>query len=318
MKNYWLVITLLFLVSCQSKKENKISESDDRPYFEGEIELEVTQGLYGELFKQYTTYNISENVIKREQKLSGVNKIFDNYAGIIIDLKKDSVLLYYVSKLENIKNKYALSIKDYKKYLDSNNIAASAPSPFDLTFIGFDNFNFVKQKKDSLKIQNFMCDYALYKYDKGITKHEIFDTKEIKVKRALLEMLFINLPEEINFPLKSDFKTTISDISNDTILNGENAKSLETLTRKLIGKQSPTDSSSVEKISKNKWVNLGIKIFKKAVDMNVHISTNLVKINKRVLSQNDLSIASNEFLLVDNLELFLNSIPKNNHGEIDN
>lgn len=316
----FILIALYF--SCNDKSENKDRNkiktpvTDNRPYFEGEIELESTQGLYGELFKQYTTYYISENVIKREQKMGGVNEVFDNYAGIIVDLKKDSVMLYYVSKMENIKNKHTLSIKDYKRYIDSNNIPAFVPSAFDITFHTFDGYKFVKQKKDTLKINNFMCDYSLYKDSKSITKQEIFDTKEIKVKRELLEIVFINLPVEINFPLKSEMKTTISDISNDTILNGEKTKSLETLTRKLFGgkKSSDTTTYSLGKISKNKWVNMGLKVFKKGVDMNIHISTTPVKVIQRVLTQIELSLLSDGFTEVGSMDEFINSIPKPSGG----
>lgn len=322
MKNCLSIIAsfvfISLFISCKNKNDKKISETDNRPYFEGEIELEVTQGLYGKLFKQNTSYYISENIFKREQKLGGVNKVFDNYAGIIIDLKKDSVVLYYVSNIQNIKNKHTLSISAYKNYLDANNIPTSGPSPFDLTFQMTDGFKLIKQKKDSLKINNFLCDYSLYKDSNGITKQEIFDTREIKVKRALLEMVFINIPSEINFPLQSEIKTTVSDITNDTILNGQQTKRLESLAHKIFtGKDSPDSTKpSLEKISKNKWINLGLKVFKKGVDMNLHISTTPTKVIKRVLTQIEQSLGLEGFVEIESLDEFINSLPKGG-GDFD-
>ena len=103
-------ISILICLSFYACEDNKTAEVDAaKPFFEGEINLSESRGLYGSLSKVHTTYSISENYLKREQRLGGINSILETYAGMIIDLEKDSVVLYYSDKISGNKNKHTTS-----------------------------------------------------------------------------------------------------------------------------------------------------------------------------------------------------------------
>lgn len=128
------------------------------------------------------------------------------YAGVIIDLKRDTIILYYSDKLNNTKIKHTLFIKDYKTFLQSESRSNSLSSPFDNTFTILQNSRPMRQVKDSVKILGSDTDYSLYNDSSGYFKSETFDTKALKIEREILEMAFMNIPEGINFSLKSEIK----------------------------------------------------------------------------------------------------------------
>ncbi|WP_128755243.1 hypothetical protein [Aquimarina sediminis] len=102
------------LMSCNFFSKDKNQKEEEIPletYFEGEIKLSESRGYQGSLFKIYTTYHISENRIKREQKAKGLNAVFNMKNGIIIDLTTDSIILYYSDVFQ--KNKHTLTVKEY-------------------------------------------------------------------------------------------------------------------------------------------------------------------------------------------------------------
>ncbi|GGX33660.1 hypothetical protein [Aquimarina muelleri] len=310
----------IFLCFCWCCNDIKNGSDNTKPYFEGEISLSESRGLYGSLFKVNTTYFISENHIKREQKLGGINSVFNSYAGIFIDLKKDSVVLYYSDMLSGKKNKHSTSIKEYTSNKKYKNLPNSLPSPVDNTFKLLPNYKRSNQVKDSIKIKEYTSDYTLYQEDSGILKQEVFDTKEIKVKRELLEMVFMNIPKEINFLLKSDLKTTISDISNDSIVNGKQSKAIDLFLRDVFQKKDSIKSdkkTDLEKLSKNKWINLGLKILKKGVDLNIHIATDISELTSRKLLSNEISFTSLDFIEILDIDDFSNSLPHEGGGDFD-
>ncbi|WP_298546378.1 hypothetical protein [uncultured Aquimarina sp.] len=319
------IVLLCVLASCNflNDKKNGVTEEigdkeeDNRPYFEGEIKLSESRGLYGSLTKVHTTYFISENKIKREQRWGGVYAVLDNYAGIIIDLKKDSVVMYYADKLSNTKNKHTLSIKDYKFQLENKEMPSGIPSPVDRTFKLLSEYKLIEQIKDSTIIKEFSCDFTRYHDDTGFLKQDVFDSKEIKVKRELLDMVFLNLPDDINFPLKSDVKTTFSEISNDSIIKGKQTKAIDQLARNILRKKDSTvkKETDLEKLSKNKWLNMGLQILKKGVDLNIHITTDVSDFSVRALSSVDISIPSGDFSEISDFDEFLNTLPTG--GDID-
>jgi|GEM_PF-5535665 len=300
-------------ISCNNKEKDKADDSE--PYFEGEITLAETRGLYGSLFKVHTTYLISENSIKREQKLGGINSVLDNYAGIIIDLKKDSVVLYYSDQLSGIKNKHTTSLKDYKSNAKYKSFPSNIPSPVDNTFQLLPDYNLIKQVKDSITIKGFKSDYTLYKDSSEILKQQVFDTKGIKVKREFLQMVFNGIPEEINFPLKSDLTTTLSDIRNDSILNGQQSKAIDLFLRDVFQKKQ--EKTDLEKLSKNKWVNLGLEVLKKGVDLNIHITADVSELTVKKLTPKEFLFPSNDFKEISDIDEFINTLPSNESGEYD-
>ncbi len=287
-----------FLVGCNFDKE--------KLPFEGEINIAHSRGLYGPLFKTHTKYIFSKNRVKREEKLGGLNSIYNTHAGIIIDLEKDSVLLYLCElegyegleksikeKIEKglkenlglndtpdfskwVKNvKHKLSIADYQKYLADKPFHHGMPHPIDLSFTYLDKKEYVNPKivKDSMNIQGFSCDYTQYKGE--LFQHKIFDTKEINIDRKILNMLFVNLPKEINFPINYQHTTILTEISNEDIITGKYGKGIDALYRYTKAEGDTTkmeEASDLTSIAKNKFLNLGINLFKKGVDLNLHIT----------------------------------------------
>jgi hypothetical protein len=308
-----LIILSIFastIFNCgEKKKENKI------PYFEGEITLSESRGLYGSLFKVHTTYNISENRIKREQKLGGITSLLDIYAGIIIDLEKDSVILYNVDNLSGNKNKHTTSIKNFKTNPKYKNFPNSLPSPVDNTFKLLPDYDLIKQVKDSSVIEGFKSDYTLFNDETKILKQEVFDSKEIRVKRELLEMVFMELPKEINFLLTSNLRTTITDISNDSIVSGEQTKAIDVFLRDVFkDKNQKKEKTDLDKIAKNKWIKLGLNLLKKGVDMNIHITTGLSKLEQRINLPIDLSLPSLDFIEISDIDDFIDTLPSEGSG----
>ncbi|MFD2561465.1 hypothetical protein [Aquimarina rubra] len=316
-----------FTLSCnflEDKKEGNTEdkdkkEEDNRLYFEGEIKLSESRGLYGSLTKVHTTYYISENKIKREQEWGGVYSMLENYAGIIIDLKKDRVVMYYADKLSSTRNKHTLSIKDYKTHLKTKVMPKGIPSPVDRTFELLLDYRLINQVKDSTVIKGFKSDFTRYHDDTDFLKQDVFDSKEIKVKRELLEMVFMNLPEEINFPLKSEVKTTFSEISNDSIIKGKQTKAIDQLARNILRKKDSTvkKETDLEKLSKNKWLNMGLKILKKGVDLNIHITADVSDFSVRTLTNIDVSIPSGDFTEILDFDEFLNTLPTGGSVDFD-
>ncbi|WP_299607782.1 hypothetical protein [uncultured Aquimarina sp.] len=303
--------------SCNSSKTSKVE--DTRPYFEGEIKLSEARGLYGALTKVNTTYYISENRIKREQRWGGVYSVLDNYAGIIIDMEKDSVTMYYADKFSKVKNKHTLSIKKYKTYLETKTIPNGIPSPVDHTFELLPEYKLIHHVKDSTVIHGFTSDFSRYHDNSDFLKQDIFDSKEIKVKREFLELIFINLPKEINFPLVSESKLTFSEISNDSIIKGKQTRALDQFARKLLRKKDSTinKESDLEKLASNKWLNLGLKILKKGVDLNIHVTTEVSEFSARELLDIDISLPLGDFTNVLEFDDFLEDLPTGGGGDFD-
>lgn len=307
-KSLLLLMLSVLLFSCDflNKKTDDIREIPDGP-FEGEIILSESRGLYGSLFKVHTSYLISENAIKREERLGGLNDVFDNYAGITIDLEKDSVTLYYADIVE--KFKHTLTVEEYKAHVAKKPLPRSTPSPTANSFTFFTAYNPVRTVKDSVVIEGFSTDYNLYK--EGILQQEVYDSKKLHIKRELLEMAFPNLPEKINFVLKSEFKTVLSGIKNDSIVNSDQARLIDELTRGIMFHIDSVEreETNLERLSKNKWVNMGIDLLKKGVDLNLHVSSEISKFTGRSIKPVEFSLPSGEFKEIDDFDEFLNSIP---------
>lgn len=312
-KNFTLKISLLlliFFIGC--KDEQKKTEE---PYFEGEITLSESRGLYGSLFKVHTTYTLSENYFKREQKLGGINSVFNTYAGVIVDLEKDSIVFYYVDELLGKKIKHTTSIKDYNTSHKYNTFPNTLPSPIDNTFNLLPDYNLIKQIKNSTEIKGFKSDYTLYKDESKIFKQEIYDSKDIKIKREFLEIVFPNIPDEINFVLKSDLKTTISDINNDSIINSKQSKAIDLFLRDIF--QKSDEKTDLEKIANNKWVQFGLNILKKGIDLNINIKTNIAELENRKVVSSEFSFPSLGFKEIPNIDDFINDLPREGGVDFD-
>lgn len=321
-KTSFLLVLLFFSCTFFNKQNDKNEENEapSLPYFEGVIKLSESRGLYGSFFKVHTTYYISENQMKREQELGGVNALFSIYTGMVIDLQKDSIVLYYADGLAGTKNKHTLSIREYKNHITNNYIPQSVPAPYDNTFKLLPEYIKTGFVKDSTEIKGFVCDYTLYKDSLKILKQEVFDTKEIKIKRPLVELTFLNIPAEINFPLKSEVHTTISDISNDSIIAGKQTKLLDELARRTLNSHDSItvkEKSDLDKLSKNKWLKIGLDLVKKGVDLNINIESSITEITQKVLNNDELSLPSGEFTEIEDFDDFINSMPSAGGGDFD-
>jgi hypothetical protein len=301
-----LFFLFLFLFSCNESgtTEQKI---DPNTYFEGEIKLSESRGLYGSFFEVQSTYLISENSLKRQQKLGGINSPLDCIAGIIIDLKKDQVILYSADKISG-KRKHTMSIKAYKNFLKEESFPNSVPSPVDNTFKLISNRQTILHIKDSAVVKGFKSDYTLYKDPSEILQQEVFDSKKIKIKRDLLEMVFMNLPKEINFLLSSDIKTGIS---VDSLISGQQTKALDEFARNFAKRDSsPAEKTDLETLAKNPLVKLGVKALKKGLDLNISISSKVSEFTLRSLKSSELSLPSGDFEEISDMDEFMESLPK--------
>lgn len=293
-----------FLSKDNDQKDEKAS---GKRYFEGEIKLSESRGYQGSLFKVYTTYLISENKIKREQKAKGLNAVFNMKNGIIVDLAKDSVTLYYSDVFQ--KNKHLLSVKEYDHYLKTKNHYSQGFSPIDGTFTFLSTYEAHKTVKDSSFIQGFMTDYTLY--IDNIFQQEIFDTKDIKVKRELLEMVFYQLPKEINFPLRSEFKSIISSVKNDSLIH-KTVQLKDKISKDILHK---TDITNTDMLTKNKWLDLGIKALKKGVDIALHATLKIESLSEHEIKLSEFSIPSGDFKEIDDIDTFFSKLPSG--GDFD-
>lgn len=303
---FLLLSSILFSCDFLTKRTEKLREVPDGP-FEGEIILSESTGLYGSLFKVHTSYLISENAIRREERLGGLNDVFDNYAGIIINLEKDSVTLYYADIVD--KFKHTLTVEEYKAHMAKKPLPRCTPSPAGNTFTFFTTYNPIRTVKDSVVIEGFNTDYNLYKED--ILQQEVYDSKKLQIKRELLEMVFPNLPEKTNFVLKSEFKTVLSGIKNDSIVNSNQARLLDELSRGIMYHIDSVEreETDLEKLSKNKWVNMGLDLLKKGVDLNLHVSSEISEFSAKSIQPSEFSLPSGDFKDIDDFDEFFNSIP---------
>lgn len=309
------LITLVTLFACNQPQKQPVQETVD--YFGGEITLSESRGLYGSLFKVNTTYTISENRIKREQNLGGINSVFDVYAGIIVDLEKDSVILYYADNLQDRHNKHSTTIAEFKSNPSYNSMPNSLPSPVDNTFRLLPEYNRINHTADSLEIKGFSADYTKYQDQIGIFKQEVFDTKEVVIKREMLELLFAEIPNEINFLLKSELKTTITDISNDSIVSSQQTKAIDAFLRDVFQTEAKKKPSNLEKLAKNKWVNLGLEILKFSVDLNLQITSEVSELSTSVIDLLDLSLPSGDFEEIDDIDEFISILPHEGMDDFD-
>ncbi|MBL6445953.1 hypothetical protein JMN32_06515 [Fulvivirga sp. 29W222] len=309
-----LLVLSTLLLSCDplNRKNEEVREVPEGP-FEGEIALSESRGLYGSLFKTHTSYLISENTLKREERLGGLNDVFDNYAGIIIDLEKDSVTLYYADITE--KFKHTLTVKEFKAQMTKGSLPRSTPSPIGNTFSYFSAYTPIHTAEDSVVIEGFNADYNLYRED--FFQQEIYDCKKLQIKRELLKMVFPNLPANTNFVLKSEFKTILTSVKNDSIVNNDQVRLVDELSRGIMFHIDSVEreETNLEKLSKSKWVNMGLNLLKKGIDLNLHISSEISKFSGRGTKPIEFSLPSGEFKEIDDFDAFCNSIPTG--GEFD-
>lgn len=274
---YILLVFCTFLFNCEGNSNTKKEEQTTAPipYFEGEIVLTETRDLSDRLFEVETIFILSENSIKREQRLDGVGDVFDDYAGVFVDLEKDSIIFYYVHEASKKYNKHSVSIKEYNSNTDYNYFPNTVPSPIDNTFKLISEYSLAEQVKDSTTIIGYTSDYTRYEENTGFLMLEVFDSKKIKVKRELLEIVFLDLPAEINFLLMAEVQ------------------------------RSKTERE--EKKSKKNWVDLGLDLLNKTVDLTVHIKKKVSTLTKRIIGPSEKGLPAVNFTEIPDFNEFVNS-----------
>ncbi len=312
-----VILVMIGVLATRCQRTERLA-LDANSYFEGEITLTESRGLYGALFKINTTYTLSENYLKREQRLGGVTSLLGTYAGIIVDLDRDSVCFYHVNKMAGYQKKHTTSIASYRSDPKYQSWPESPPSPVDQTFRLLPDYHFIRHVKDSTEIEDFQVDYSLYRDGSGLLKQEVFDTKEIKVKRQLVEMVFMDIPEEVNFILKSDLLTTLSDIPKDTIVSGETARATDGVLREALEDSlQDAQENDLDKLASNKWVHRMIDLLKKGVDLNIQIRTRLSKVTARTTTSREFTFPGGDFDEVSDFNEFLRSLPSEGGFDFD-
>ncbi len=124
-------------------------------------------------------------------------------------------------------------------------------------------------------------------------------------------MIFINLPTEINFPLQSTLRSTITNISNDSIVSGQQTKVVDYLIRSALRQKYSTinKTSNLDKLAKNKWIKIGLNLIKKGVDLNFHITSDVSAISSEAIDFDGFSLPSGGFSEIDDFDDFFDELP---------
>lgn len=309
------LLLMLILSGCgnDSKKEKNGKTAKD--FFEGEIIQNESVGLYGKLAGRQTTWLLSENRLKREQTYSGLANVLPAKAGIIVDLSIDSVTLYYSDVSGSFK--YSGSCRDYQTFMKEKGIDRKGLDIMDFTFTELRSYQIAKRVKDSLKIKTFLCDYYLYK--ESPLKQELFDAKELNIKRSLLEMAILNLPAEITFPMQSEIKTMVAEVKNDSILNGSVTQALKEKVKNLLGNTSKGNGQtpSQQKQSQNRYAEKGINLIKKGIDAVIHLSITAKEVIHRTITTKEWRLPDADYKVLEDPDSFFEALPEVRETEID-
>lgn len=307
-----MVVLLLSACNNDSKEGN---ENTIKAYFEGEVVQKEEVGLYGKLAGLKTTWLFSEHLLKREQTYSGLANLLPAKAGIIVDLLKDSVTMYYTDIEGSFK--YTGSCKDYQTYMKEKGTTRKGLNTVDQTFTVLQNYRSSKHVKDSMEIKGGLCDYYLYK--ENPVKQEVFDAKGLLVKRSLLEMAILNLPSEINFPIRSEVRTLVTEVKNDSILNSAVSQTLKGKIKQLLGTKTEgvKNSKPEPKSNESQYAERGINLIKKGIDAAIHITVELVEIAKRSVTQAEWHLPEAKYQEFKDPERFFEALPKVSETEFD-
>ena len=180
----------------------------------------------------HTTYYISENRIKREQKISF--DPFSDISGIVVDLIKNNVTIYEIKTKEFKKYKTELTLKEFDDYINNNQLSTATP-PYSVenVFINQKANNKEPSKKDFITIKNYVCNYHSFTDKSKTIKLEIYDTDAIKIKRELLEAVVPYIPKHIEFPLVCEItyigERDLPSLTNNKLINKSLKKSFKVL-----------------------------------------------------------------------------------------
>lgn len=289
---------------CTIPSSDAVMPSKKTPHFEGEIKFIEFRSFEGKPVPSFIKYHITENMAKREQRLSGAYAPLNETRGIIIDLKKDSVTLYYTSLW--MKKKHTLSIKTYEE--EMWRFVNQVPSPIDFSFTDLHECTLQKEVNDSTTIKDFSANYSLYMDSTALVERAIFDTDDITINRKFLSLFFYKIPDNINFPLKTTYKTNIYDIPNDTLINSKVVSNLDKLTSWALSKVDSTKERrplDPKKLAKSKLFNWGLNAMKKGIDLALYHSTTLSSLSPHAIGLGEFTGFLGDFESVDDFDDFV-------------
>ena len=314
MHNY--LTTLLILFSTYSLSLATPTDSTlidtlavDSNAFTGQIKLKRSNGVYGFLFEEHISLEFSENKVKREERLGNkLNKVqyFKEYVGVIIDFKLDEVTLYFSSLGDHYK--HVMSIDDYKEKVLNNNLSPSTPNFFDNTFTPFTTYAIQENVPDSSSMKGFKLDYSYT--GQHLIDQNIMDAKELNVPRRSMELIYGNLPTEINFPMRSETKTIVSDFKEDAVLESPEMQFVNRLIHQTgIKRKLLMRILRIKKIRKDKWVKRTLKVLKYGIDFKFNVRTQVDEISPSPLADDDIKLPENiYFEPIENLYEFLDIV----------
>lgn len=313
-----IVLFLLTLVvaSCTTATNEETSSVLETDYFEGEIKL-IEYINYAGLALN-THFVISENKIKREQKFLHLPGLLNTTVGMIADLEQDSVVLFYKNYIDQ--KKCTISIAEYLDFVKDQKFKYVVPSVVDPTFTEFTTYETIKEVKDSTTMRGFSVDYSRHRFadEENVAigmEQEIFDTKAIVIKRKLLTLIFPRIPESINFPLESSLELMIDEIENDSLIQSDLVKGLDTLIwqplqeKDTLNEGKETDvaanlEADLEALSNSKLLNFGLDVVKKGLNIASNRNTKVVKVTPKKVVPTTIDLPKGDFEPVIGLTAF--------------
>jgi hypothetical protein len=199
-----IVTMALLFFSCDRAAEMKDSlfgESNDSTgaaatgsgFFEGTITARQELMSSGAILSSTIEYNIAKHKISRKVKDGGITAFTDNEAGVIIDLKEDSVTVFQRDALKKLYCKMSIGAyrKEMKLKAGVDNVSHS--TPYESIFLPLAPAGAVmKNQQDTVTILKMKCD--LLDIVQGNNHWEIQHCRPLKVKRELVELMFFNIP----------------------------------------------------------------------------------------------------------------------------
>ena len=202
----FIISVMMLFLSCDRANKTKdplsgdgsdstgaVTESKD--LFEGTIETKQELMSSGGVLSNTIEYVIAGDKMSRRLKRGGITALTNIEAGMIIDLKADSVILFQRDALNKIYCK--ISLKQYREDMKQKVGAetASPYTPYESIFLPLTSVGLIAvNKPDTVTIMKMKCDLLDITQE---NKHwEIQHCNELKVKRETVELIFYNLPEQ--------------------------------------------------------------------------------------------------------------------------
>lgn len=145
-------------------------------------------------------------------------------------------------------------------------------------------------------------------------------TKEIRIKRHLLKMVFMDLPDEIHFLLESNPRTTVSDAGEDSAVSERQTRAMKSFLRGLRRDDLSNEGAketAPRGLLNNRWVSRGLDVLKMGVDLSVHITTTVSGASTKKVPRERARLSLTDFEEVAKIDDFIESLPREGSGGLD-